>query len=52
MEYTQKSIIFEYLDYDSLMKMIDADEDYKSFTTVDNLFKKMEEKYEPYSNKN
>jgi len=38
MEYTQKSIVFDYLDYDTMLRMLDADEDYKSFITPNNLF--------------
>ena len=40
MEYTQKSTIFEYLDYKSVIKMMHVDRDYKSFLTPDNLFSK------------
>jgi len=40
MEYPQKSIVFEYLTYESVIKMMHTDRDYKTFITKKILFKK------------
>ena len=40
MEYPQKSIVFEYLTYESVIKMMHADRDYKTFITKQIFFKK------------